>query len=306
MSFKWSAQEPPPPQLTMCPEPVLRGKVVDAETGAPIKGATAHPWWGKPANSLSFDRPAKTGDDGGFELKIQRVSISAGNPPPFFAKVIARGYVPQMSPAVFPDKPAADPMTIRLEKGEPIGGTVVDPEGNPLDGAQVMLVEAHNNAHVQGHKLNADWGPAPDPVAPTDRLGFFELPPSKAAGRLLVLHEKGYMVLPYPGFKPGDKVAVLPWGKIEGVARKDGKPLHGVVATLDPTDDRGLFGFNIHFRRRAATHTDGRFVIENVPSIPFTVTILQGEQQTQGPEVTPAPGETTAVEVGGPAAAGAT
>ena len=277
--------------------------MVDAETGQPIRDAAADPWFGKPPHPVTFDRPAKTGDDGAFELKIQRVSISAEGPPPFFAKVIARGYVPQMTPAVLPDKPSSEPMTIRLEKGEPIGGTIVDAEGNPLAGAQVMLVEAHQNAQVQGHRLNDDFGPAPDPVVTTDRLGFFELPPSKAVGRLLVLHEKGYMVLPFPGFKPGERIAVLPWAKVEGVARKDGKPLHGAVATLNPTNDRGLFGFNIHFQLRAATHTDGKFAIDKVPSLPFNVTIGHGEQQTHGPEINPPPGETTTVEVGGPAGA---
>ena len=196
------------------------------------------------------------------------------------------------------------PVTVRLEKGDPIGGTVVDADGNPLAGAEVMLVEAHQNAHVQRYRLNDDYGPPPDPVAKTDALGFFELPPSKAGGRLLVLHEKGYMVLPYPGFKPGDRIAVLPWAKVAGVARRDGKPLHGAVATLNPTNDRGLFGPNIHFHLRAATHTDGKFVVQNVPSIPLTVTTNQGEQLTQGPEITPAPGETTTVEVGGTAAPG--
>jgi hypothetical protein len=55
---------------------------------------------------------------------------------------------------------------------------------------------------------------------------------------------------------------------------------------------------------RAATHTDGRFAFDKVPSLPFKVTIRQGEQQTQGPEITPPPGETTTVEVGGAAAPG--
>ena len=59
----------------------------------------------------------------------------------------------------------------------------------------------------------------------------------------------------------------------------------------------------------ATTHVDGRFTVENAPSIPLKMRVFpQGslgsrdqEAVIEGPEVTPKPGETTTVEVGGPA-----
>ena len=73
--------------------------------------------------------------------------------------------------------------------------------------------------------------------------------------------------------------------------------------------NKGLFGGLLRFGLTATTHVDGRFTIENVPSIPLKMRVFsQGSLGGRdpgavigGPEVTPTAGETTTVEVGGPA-----
>jgi hypothetical protein len=153
-------------------------------------------------------------------------------------------------------------------------------------------------AYVQGYKINDDFGPAPDPIVKSDAAGKFELPPTKGEGRLLVLHEKGYLVVPHPGLPPGATLSVVPWARVEGVARKDGKPLQGARVAMTPAKADAQFGGAVRFDLRAPTHVNGRFLFENVPSASWRASVENGAEK--GVEVTPEPGKTQSVELGGP------
>ena len=296
MSAEWPAAGPAADALRLYPKPVVRGRVVDAATGEPVKAFRAVAFWGNPPVPLSFNRPAEGNDDGSFALTIDRVILRNPEATPFYAEIEARGYVPQLTPPVIAGR-AYEPPVIKLEKGEPIAGVVTDVDQNPLEGATVALVAPGNVAYsVEGFKFSA-FQTAPARQAKTDAAGRFELPPAKGEGQLVVLHERGYVVLPFPPLPAGAKVAVLPWARVEGVARRDGKPLHGVQVTLNPAGGNALGGGRLHFTLRATTHTDGRFVFEHVPAAPWRLQVGQGESV----ELAPEPGQTKTVEVGGPA-----
>jgi beta-lactamase regulating signal transducer with metallopeptidase domain/uncharacterized GH25 family protein len=301
MDFQWTAQGAAAPVLTLCPHPVIRGRVVEAATGEPLKEFEVQPWWGvNQPHALDFNDRAKGRPDGSFELTIDRVQISDKGSPPFYARVVARGYVPELSPPVYAGKPY-EPFVIKLQKGEPVTGVVADADGKPLAGAQVTLVEPGRVTFIEGHKINDDFGPAPDPIVTTDSAGKFELPPTKGEARLLVLHEKGYIVMPHPGLPAGATLSVVPWSRVEGVARKDGKPLQAVRVRLEPANADAAFGGNIRFNLVAPTHVNGRFIFENVPSASWRASVENGADK--GVEVQPEPGKTQNIELGGPAKA---
>ena len=296
MSTEWSAAGPAPEVLRIYPKPVVRGRVVDAETGEPVKNFRAVAYWQKDPSPLTFDRPVPGNEDGNFALTIERVILSNPANTPFYAEIQAKGYVSQLTPPVFAGK-AYDPPVIKLEKGDPTTGVVADADGTPLAGALVALIKPGNVAYsVEGFKF-APFQDEPQPQAKTDVNGKFELPPVEGEGRLLVLHEKGYLVLPFPGMPGGATLSVIPWAKVQGIARRDGKPLHGVRIELTPGGDNNApFGGNLEFRLRATTHTNGRFVIEHVPAAPWEV--LLGNNGVA--DISAEPGQTATVELGGP------
>jgi protocatechuate 3,4-dioxygenase beta subunit len=299
--FTWEPQSGKADALTLYPPPVVRGRVVDAASGEPVPGVKAVPMWGEPPRMMSMNGDATGKPDGTFELKIENVIVTPDKTPPFAAKILAKGYYPVVTPLVRVGK-ASEPSTIKLEKGEPVTGTVADADGKPLERATVALIARDDGvAEIQGFKFNQS-SQLPHPIATTDAGGRFELPPSKSDGRLLVLHEKGYLILPYPGLPNGGTLSVIPWARVEGIARKDGKPLHGAGVTLSPGNQGALFGGNIRFGFRAATHVDGRFVFENVPSANWRADVQGGNGP--GVEVAPEPGKTQSIELGGPGTPG--
>jgi beta-lactamase regulating signal transducer with metallopeptidase domain len=299
-SFNWAAEGTNPETITLYPPPVVRGRAVDAETGEPIPGALAVPMWGDPPHMLSMNSAVHANGEGVFELPIKYVVVHAPDYIPFAAKVRAPGYIARQTPKVELGKPY-EPFVVKLEKGERLIGSVVDGDGNPAAGARVMFVEPKQRAYVVGSKLYDGIVNAPDPVETTGADGRFELPPTKAEGRILVLHDNGYMVLPYPGFAPGQRITLVPWCRVEGVVRKDGKPVHRAVVRLTPDGNQGLLGGEeINFQFNAATHTDGRFVIEKVPSASWKV--VEGRDD-KGVQLSTEPGETSTVEIGGAAPA---
>ena len=299
-TYNWSAAGPEVASLTLYPKPVIRGRVVDADSGQPVKNFRAVSYWMKKPSPITFNSPADGRPDGTFELRIDRVILSKPEATPFYAEIQAKGYVPQMSPEVYAGKPY-EPFVIKLEKGEPVTGIVTDADDKPLDGATVAIVAAGQVAEIEGTKFAA-FSEAPRPRAKSDSSGRFELPTVRAEGRLLVLHDKGYLVVPYPGLPNDAKLTVIPWARVEGTARKDGKALHGVRVALEPGNADALFGGNVRFNLRAPTHVNGRFVFENVPSVRWRAEVEGGNSPSV--ELTPEPGKTQSIELGGPGAPG--
>ncbi len=113
----------------------IRGVVRDAETGAPIRGASVHfsntvPREGKnPA--VRFKSGVDTDADGRFSL----TNLSSD---PIDVEVNDDGYSPAKFPNVVPTPDAAE-LDIRMEKGVRLVGTVTDPAGSPVAGATVGI-----------------------------------------------------------------------------------------------------------------------------------------------------------------------
>jgi RNA polymerase sigma factor (sigma-70 family) len=283
---------------------VFEGTVVDAETGAPVTkfdictgwcdSGGEYPRWIDTSSVSHILSP-----DGKFKKKLEGVSVSL-DPKPFVVGVSAEGYVPAISLPVKLGEPA-DPMVIRLKKGEPMTGLVLDPLGSPAGDATVCWIAEGGRALVRKtglwkHAANAR---VIDVKADTD--GRFTLPPSDEPGTLLFLHEKGYAVFDSRDTIPGAEFRLTAWARVEAVARRAGAAKSDdrislvIPRSTQRTDP-------VEWSLSETTEADGRFLFEYVPAEPMVAgrfgwyrdeTLL-----SHAVSFTPKPGETAHIEIG--------
>src|SRR5262249_43072009 len=117
-------------RITLHSLPVVSGQVRDADTDQPLTKFDVQPGWFTDArfSELEFDETAHVNaSDGRFSLTMKR--FIAGEPSPGFAgRVVAPGYVPQITPKVYIGQ-KYDPFVIHLKRGQPITGSVQSPAG---------------------------------------------------------------------------------------------------------------------------------------------------------------------------------
>jgi thiol-disulfide isomerase/thioredoxin len=209
--------------------------------------------------------------EGKFSKKIERISIGGdGEPPAFAAMIVARGYLPEMTPKVYLGKPY-EPFVIKLKKGSPIAGVVKDAAGKLVQGAQAVFVRPQDVTYVEGLTVNDDFTLAPRLRVKTDAKGAFELPATADAGRVLVLDKAGYAIRPSGDFveKAGVEVKLTPWARVEGDLIVDDQPVNGRPIQLRAAIEKAQYpkGPNdIYFDMRTATRPDGKFSFDRVPS----------------------------------------
>lgn len=180
-------------------------------------------------------------------------------------------------------------------------GTVLLPNGQPAAGAQVALeVSTYNWAMVSHAKLIWGWGAGIEtatlPVE-ADEDGRIFFPPTADVVAIVAVHEQGYVRVGLKEFENRSKIALQPWGRIEGVLRLGTQPGTNELVLLFAAP--ALHG--IPFDSQAyhdKTDRDGKFVFTDVP--PGTWLISHGsEPPWDGDPVTVEAGKTNHVTIGG-------
>jgi thiol-disulfide isomerase/thioredoxin/protocatechuate 3,4-dioxygenase beta subunit len=291
--------------------PVLNGKVLDDASGEPVKTFSVTAGWQGSDGRYSWLNmtPRFNGTDGSYSLKITNVHLSRGGDLGFAGKVVAKGYAPEMTPPVIAGQPA-EPATVRLKKAEPVKGIVLGPDGKPVGRAMVWWVGPGDVAFIRGITLDENFTATPTLRTNTDGDGTFELPYAGAPGRLLVLHESGYVIVPTIAHDPAKPLQLLKWGRVEGVYVPGGKPQPNIPVNISvPPTKAGLQeGHQITFDLRSSTDTSGRFLFERVPAMECFLQTQQGPGPGAGVmrRLQPKPGETIKINLGeeGPSISG--
>jgi thiol-disulfide isomerase/thioredoxin len=267
--------------VPLYPNPIVAGKVIDDETGTPITKFTVNEGY------LDADGRFHPGRDevvnsgrGEFERTINWMIINTDREIPFAVKVSAIGYRAAMTPTVTPGR-KFEPVVIRLKRAAPIVGSVATPDDKPAGKATIYFVGPENDVQVVGTTLNDNLSFSPDVRTTANDEGSFELASHEQNGRLLMLHEAGYAIVPTDDWTSGQITALVPWARIEGSYRPGGKPRAAVpvsaeairpMAAMD-SRDRLTFALN------TTTDGAGRFVIEHVPAMQLRI----GAQAAFGP-----------------------
>ena len=123
-------------KILVAPGAVLRGRVLDAQTQAPIPNAVIGA--GGPRN-----RGVRAGADGRYEMQgYDGLQIHC----------VAAGYVRQF---VERPNPSPNPLVVdfRLERGLAVAGQAVDPSGRPMSGVYVAAIGMRRDRHL----VTEDW-----------------------------------------------------------------------------------------------------------------------------------------------------
>ncbi len=159
--------------------------------------------------------------------------------------------------------------TVTLVRGVALEGYVTGPDGKPVEGAQVSVVEASGDpvaALARGREL---------PMAVTSLDGFFRVEDRRAGESVDVeVRRSGYAKGSAPGVQvPSEepvRIVLRPSSAMEGrTVDPDGKPVPGARISLSPVAPaaigRGIAVFTAESSRQGSSGDDGSFRIEDVP-----------------------------------------
>lgn len=242
---------------------LFTGRVLDAETGQPITAfrlVRGRVWGGFEEDQTSWqaerDRPLSNAE-GTFSLGLD---YQSGGRVRFMA--VAEGYLPEASPAF--DETGWHEHEFKLKKGSGPRGVVVNAAGQPVEGAEVAVL-GFGYVALQPGSLRS-LGASTVHVAKTDAAGRFSLPALLPNPQLIAVHaEQGFAELSAGELAVAGKIALLPWGRVEGVMKIGSKVAadREVALVNQSTTPSGLqFDFNAYKTR---TDAEGRFAFDKVP-----------------------------------------
>jgi len=280
----------------------MSGKVIDAETGQPIKDFTmvqGRSFGFEDEESMRWEPNDRRGNGGIYSFRGDRET------PGGKIKILMRaeGYLPEESP--FFESRGWNEYDFKLKKGSGPAGVVLDENGREVEGAEVAILGAGYVAlGKEGLREIGRRGPVANSVK-SDAQGRFALPALLKNPTIIAVHKKGFALL--ENAKSGEVLALLvkPWGRIEGFAKNGTRPAANVTLMIAPERKlSSLLNYDSTLFR-TTTAEDGRFEFEGVPAIPSQlVRLTRNEGQnswrwSQQQRIDVAPGATTRVNSGG-------
>ncbi len=285
----------------------VAGMVRDSATGQTVANSRA--WIGK------FN-PIRGGFQWRSDRSLLRIqgrfsgTIDAERNHEFRVRIEADGYEPFESSTLPTDGGPVrlDVKLIRRSQAEErtVAGLVRGPDGKPLAGAQVALTyseasDLEQRVRIENGKIKPP--PRQTTVPTTDAEGRFSL--QRNAGldgkvyAVVVVHPGSYARVDHAAFEADPVITTRPWGRIEGIAQRNGQPAPGVAveAWNDLQDfDETRIDAQTEIRADAA----GRFTVERVPpgDVRVTTLIEQGDErlpENNGEIVKVESGQTTRV-----------
>ncbi|HKX61752.1 MAG TPA: carboxypeptidase regulatory-like domain-containing protein, partial [Verrucomicrobiae bacterium] len=192
----------------------VRGMVVDAETKKPIADFSV--FRGRaynPEEPLRWERyNTFRGRNGEYNVRLVEYS-SRGKTA---VLIEAPGYVPASSETF--TKAGNYTNNFELKKGRGVGGRVIAPDGSPVIGANLVLLEPAEYAYL---RINGDLQRSSDSGSParSDRAGQFEFPPRLAAHTIIATHDRGFAEVRVTNALAPVLVTLQPWAHVSGVVK---------------------------------------------------------------------------------------
>ncbi len=285
-------------EIVMYKVPVFVGKVIDAETEEPIRKYTLTNGirWSAVDDEISWSRSRHsdvTSEDGTFRRTWGGYGISYPFDGTCDLRVSAKGYLPEKAPSMRLGE-EYEPCVVRLTKGEPRRGLVVDAEGHPAVKAEVGWVGPKRIAFIKNGKFDTTgFSAQAKPIVQTDSNGRFELPPSRDEGLIVALHKGGYASVSSANIS---RIQLTPWAKIEGTVIFPEEFILSIspASISDESQPR-----SIRWMFDRTIFSGKSFTIDFVPSIPLHIGRVVESKQYDPVYIDPQPGQTYEVQFGG-------
>ena len=219
-------------EIVLTAPTVIKGTVVDAETGRPIpKFSLLLGLVYQPGHQLLWQRGFGTDEAakkaaGSFEYTLSFPSHRA------LTRVQAEGYLPEDS-GLFPVDGSPHAFTYRLTRAGPIRGTVRNSDGSPARGGFVYLAPAGDYFSLQNGDLT-DHQRSMTIHAAIGPDGRFALPPQKEAYVIAAVTDLGFATAHRRDLRGDDVLTLQPWARVSGTVTIDGKPGANVDLGADP------------------------------------------------------------------------
>jgi protocatechuate 3,4-dioxygenase beta subunit len=282
-------------QLITLGDPLrVTGRVLDADTGKPVEGVRIIRGidWGR-GSRTSWDRLTQTPvKDGKYETEI------TSGYPAYIVRAEADGYTPAVSESI-PRDAGRRTVDFRMERGKPIVGRVIDPDGKPIAGVEVHVATADQQAYIRNGTEFEDRRNAAKVTTAAD--GSFSLPPDDQAFTIVVLTDAGYAEVGIADLLKAQQVRLAPWGRIEGVVMQGAKPLPKASVGASAAGNHQMP--MVYHELRMTADEQGRFVLPRVPPGKYQVhrTIMSGNigYHVCDEKVTVEAGKAATVTIGG-------
>lgn len=248
-----------PATITLSRDLIIRGKVIDAATGKPIKQFTLVPGLAgsdKPDAYVVWDRSAQAQAQLGITAEGQ-YQWRVRDWRPARLRVEAFGYQAAESRTFVTEEGYAT-ADFRLKPVTPVMGTVVDAQGKPVVGAEVFVQELGGQQLPYISRLGGDSGATMRSVSD----GHFWVA-SQRNYYLFIQADQGTAILTQAQFEKSPRVTLKPWGgPLSGQVVAGGTK--GADQTISALWEVPSFGLTVE--RTAQTDAEGKFTIRSVPA----------------------------------------
>ncbi|HEX2972170.1 MAG TPA: carboxypeptidase-like regulatory domain-containing protein, partial [Tepidisphaeraceae bacterium] len=256
----------------------LSGKVIDKD-GKPVEGADVFLCYTRmdqgPRDRLVAQ--VKSAPDGSFRFdkaivwEPQQQNTQRYNQQRYH--VVARHPEQGLEFATILEKDPTDNVVVQLQETRNWRVTVVDPKGNPIEGAKVFLMRGYHSSNIEKNldrehqylTLTGDFGIS---TAMTD---------AKGEVNLLGTPREAFFGVEKDGYAQGwyrDKITLYPSAKVSGrVTYQDGSPAAGVAVWFEYHGDRLIANDS------TLTDDQGRYEFRNTPASGYRFGYMQGNEE---------------------------
>lgn len=292
-------------RIVVYKSPVIAGKVIDADTEEPITSFEVISGIKSEAfgDSIDWSRYKKrqvNSPDGTFSKKWRGYYISYPFDGACYFKIVAKGYLPGITPAVKLGK-KYEPFVIRLSKAEPLKGMVIDPEGNPAVKAEVALVVPGKKAFIKNGKFDPSGSvDQAEYIVETDPNGQFELNPSKEQGLIVAVHKNGYARIKSSDYENASEIKLTAWAKIEGTIDLPEAVVKSAIVRIQPIEHETDPDVpSIYWFFDEISVTGDTFNFDYLPPVPLLVGRVVRRELTNATYLKPEPGKSYKIHIGG-------
>lgn len=264
-------------EIELTPPTPIKGTVVDRDTGQPIEAFSltlAAAW--RPDSPLIWQRGMSLADEtrrtaGSFQTTFSSPAYR------YLVRVQADGYFAEDCEPFAPDgKPHT--LNYRLTRGEPLRGTICNPDGSIAREGFVCVVPVHRDGWIDYLHYPRDVEDAKRLRAANAKIGpdgRFSLPPQRDSVALLVLTDAGSLLVPKSELRGEDRLVIQPWARVTGKVTIDGRPAAKLsLQSYDPDESAPIEGEPRLVRQYSAETDDaGRFELSRV--LPGQLTLAQ-------------------------------